>query len=229
MATKHDYADFHGLPGPSRLTKALGSSPLELIVRAEAPVLELDGVDWETVLQDAALVEPARHCIAAGRGSWAASGPWRRPSRGRAKSSLRPSRTRSSCTRCAGGPAGPFDSEPRRASSSTGRPRQQLAELGAPRIVTLRLDGRPIAFAYYFALGRRCAAIGSPSTRPPRLSPGREPVRHPGQRLRRRRDAGRVLRRHGALQDGAHRPDGAAPRGLGSRTASPARPSSPRG
>jgi len=48
-STGHDFADFHGLPSSSRFAAALGPSRLELIVRAEAPVLELNGSEWETV------------------------------------------------------------------------------------------------------------------------------------------------------------------------------------
>jgi CelD/BcsL family acetyltransferase involved in cellulose biosynthesis len=48
-----------------------------------------------------------------------------------------------------------------------------LAELGVARIVTLKLDGRPIAFAYYFALeGTMCCHRLAFDPELQRLSPG---------------------------------------------------------
>lgn len=46
--TDHDYADFFGLPGGSRLVDALGDERLRVIERVESPVLELEGA-WEDV------------------------------------------------------------------------------------------------------------------------------------------------------------------------------------
>lgn len=46
--TDHDFADFFGLPGGSRLVDALGASRLRVIERVESPVLDLDGA-WEDV------------------------------------------------------------------------------------------------------------------------------------------------------------------------------------
>lgn len=44
----HDFANFYGLPGGSRLVDALGDSRLRVIERVESPVLDLDG-GWEAV------------------------------------------------------------------------------------------------------------------------------------------------------------------------------------
>jgi CelD/BcsL family acetyltransferase involved in cellulose biosynthesis len=44
----HDFADFFGLPGDSRLVDALGDSRLRVIERVESPVLDLNG-GWEAV------------------------------------------------------------------------------------------------------------------------------------------------------------------------------------
>ena len=181
-------------------------------------MLELDGVDWETYYKTR-LSSNQRALHRRGCGSWAASGTWRRPSRGRVKSSLRHSRTRSSCMRCAGaaGRTAPI-SEPRRASSSTGRRR---AACRARRAADRDAQARRAADRLRLLLRARGDDALPPARLRPRppapVSGAREPVRHPGQRLRRRRDAGRVLRRHGALQDGAHRPDGAAARGARAR------------
>jgi CelD/BcsL family acetyltransferase involved in cellulose biosynthesis len=44
----HDYADLFGLPGDSRLVEAFGDSRLRVIERVESPVLDIDG-DWDDV------------------------------------------------------------------------------------------------------------------------------------------------------------------------------------
>jgi CelD/BcsL family acetyltransferase involved in cellulose biosynthesis len=152
-ATKHDYADFHGLPGSSRLLKALGPSRrLELIVRAEAPVLELDGVDWQTYYaQRLSSKQRALH---------------RR--RIRQLEKLGTLETTIARTRDELDPALEeafelhslrWEGRPDRCDFGTETGRQfhreataAIADLDVPRIVTLRLDGRAIAFAYYFAL-----------------------------------------------------------------------------
>ncbi len=153
MATKHDYADFHGLPGPSRLTKALGSSPLELIVRAEAPVLELDGVDWETYYKTRlSSNQRALH---------------RRRMRQLGRLGTLETTVARTREELASALEDAFElhalrwrGRPDRSDFGTEAGKQfhreateQLAGLGVPRIVTLKLDGRSIAFAYYFALG----------------------------------------------------------------------------
>jgi CelD/BcsL family acetyltransferase involved in cellulose biosynthesis len=153
-STKHDFADFHGLPSSSRLGKALGSSRLQMIVRAEAPVLELDGLDWETFYKTRlSSNQRALH---------------RRRSRQLArlgKLETTVARTREELAaaledafelhalRWSGRPDGSDF------GTSTGKQFQReaiaaLAEFDVPRIVTLKLDGRPIAFAYYFKLER---------------------------------------------------------------------------
>jgi CelD/BcsL family acetyltransferase involved in cellulose biosynthesis len=151
-ATKHDYADFHGLPASSRLTEALGPSRLQLIVRAEAPVLDLTGVDWETYYTTRlSSKQRALH---------------RR--RIRQLSKLGTLETTVARTREEVAPALEeafrlhslrWEGRPDRSDFGTEAGRQfhreatdAISELDVPRIVTLRLDGRAIAFAYYFAL-----------------------------------------------------------------------------
>ena len=152
---EHDFADFFGLPASSRLTAALGSSRLQLIMRAEAPVLELNGSDWETVYRTRlSSNQRALH---------------RRRSRQLAR--LGKLETTVARTREELGPA-LEDAFAMHALRWLGRPDRSefgtttgkrfhrevttaLAALDVPRIVTLKLDGRPIAFVYYFALEGR--------------------------------------------------------------------------
>jgi CelD/BcsL family acetyltransferase involved in cellulose biosynthesis len=152
VSTKHDFADFHGLPASSRLGKALGPSRLQLIVRAEAPVLELDGVDWETYYK--ARLSSNQRSLHRRRSSQLAR-------LGKLETIV--ARTREELAtaledafelhalRWSGRPDGSDF------GTSTGKQFHReaaaaLAELDVPRIVTLKLDGRPIAFAYYFKL-----------------------------------------------------------------------------
>ena len=123
-----------------------------MIVRAEAPVLDLNGHDWETVYRNRlSSSQRAQH---------------RRRSRQLAR--LGKLETTVARTRAELGPAledafalhelrwrGRPDGST--FGTTTGKPFHRevtsaLAELDVPRIVTLKLDGRPIAFVYYFAL-----------------------------------------------------------------------------
>jgi CelD/BcsL family acetyltransferase involved in cellulose biosynthesis len=155
VSTHHDFADFYGLPSTSRLAAAMGSEPLQLIVRAEAPVLELDGDDWETVYRSRlSSNQRALH---------------RRRRRQLAK--LGTLETTISRTRDELGPtledafalhALRWSGRPDRSEFATTTGKQfhreataALADLDAVRIVTLKLDGRAIAFVYYFKLEER--------------------------------------------------------------------------
>jgi CelD/BcsL family acetyltransferase involved in cellulose biosynthesis len=172
-ATKHDFADFHGLPASSRLTKALGSSRLQLIVRAEAPVLELDGLDWETYYKTRlSSNQRALH---------------RRRTRQLAKLGTLETTVARTREELAAALEDAFELHARRWA---GRPDQSdfgtpegkefhrdateaIADLDVPRIVTLKLDGRPIAFAYYFAFeGTMCCHRLAFDPELQRLSPG---------------------------------------------------------
>jgi CelD/BcsL family acetyltransferase involved in cellulose biosynthesis len=152
LQTKFDYADFHGLPGSSRLAKALGPSRLQLIVRAEAPVLELKGADWETYYttrlsskQRALHRRRIRQLEKLGTVSTTVA---------RTREELEPALEEAFELHSLR-----WDGRPDRSDFGTETGRQfhreataTLAELEVPRIVTLRLDGRPIAFAYNLAL-----------------------------------------------------------------------------
>ena len=173
IETKHDLADFHGLPTSSRLLEALGSSSLQLIVRAEAPVLELDGMDWDTYYKTRL------------------SSNQRALHRRRTRQLGRLGNLETTVARTADELAPALeDAFELHALRWSGRPDRSdfgteagkqfhreataaLAELDVPRIVTLKLDGRPIAFAYYFALeGTMCCHRLAFDPELYRLSPG---------------------------------------------------------
>jgi CelD/BcsL family acetyltransferase involved in cellulose biosynthesis len=152
LAAKYDYADFHGLSSASRLTKALGPSRLQLIVRAEAPVLELNGVDWEAYYatrlsskQRALHRRRIRQLSKLGELETTVARTWEE---------LAPALEEAFQLH-----ALRWEGRPDRSDFGTEAGRQfhreaaeAIAKLDVPRIVTLRLDGRPIAFAYNLAL-----------------------------------------------------------------------------
>jgi CelD/BcsL family acetyltransferase involved in cellulose biosynthesis/adenylate kinase family enzyme len=150
----HDFADLYGLPGGSRLAQELEDGRLRLVERGEAPVLDLDG-PWEDVY---------RAKLSAKKRSQN-----RRRERGLAKLGkvdVEVARTSEELTaaledafalhalRWDGRPDGsdfgtPVGRRFHRAAIAA------LAESDVPRIVTLKVGGRPAAFHYYFALERR--------------------------------------------------------------------------
>jgi CelD/BcsL family acetyltransferase involved in cellulose biosynthesis len=150
----YDFADLFGLPGGSRLMHALGDSQLQLIERAEAPVLDIEG-DWADVY-GAKMSSKKR-------------GQQRRRRRNLAKLGtieVAIARTRDELApaledafelhslRWNGRPDGSHFATP----AGRGFHRAAilaLADVDVARIVTLKVDGRPIAFHYFFALERR--------------------------------------------------------------------------
>ena len=152
LATKYDYADFHGLPGSSRLAKALGPSQLQLIVRAEAPVLELNGVDWETYY--ATRLSSKQRALHRRRIRQLAKLGTIETTVARTREELAPALEEAFELH-----ALRWEGRPDRSDFGTDAGKQfhreataAIAELEVPQIVTLRLDGRPIAFAYNFAI-----------------------------------------------------------------------------
>lgn len=150
----HDFADLFGLPGGSRLTTALGDSQLHLIERAEAPVLDIEG-EWDDVYH-AKMSGKKRSQDRRRRRNLAMLG----------KIEVAIARTRDELAaaledafalhslRWNGRPDGSHFVTP------TGRRFHRaailaLSDVDVPRIVTLKLDGRAIAFHYFFALERR--------------------------------------------------------------------------
>jgi CelD/BcsL family acetyltransferase involved in cellulose biosynthesis len=154
-STEHDFADFYGLPSSSRLADALGSDGLHLILRAEAPVLELNGDDWETVYRSR-LSSNQRALHRRRRRQLARLGTLE-TTIARTRDELAPALEDAfelHALRWSGRPDGSDF------GTTTGKQFHReataaLAELDVPRIVTLKLDGRPIAFVYYFSLEGR--------------------------------------------------------------------------
>jgi len=151
---RHDFADLFGMPSRSRLVDALGDSSLRLVERAEAPVVELDS-DWETLYR-AKMSSKAR----------AQHRRRRRNLEELGRLEVVVSRTADELV------AALEDAFVLHALRWDGRPDgsgfltptgmrfhraaiRALADVGAARIVTLKLDGRAIAFHYFFLLEER--------------------------------------------------------------------------
>jgi CelD/BcsL family acetyltransferase involved in cellulose biosynthesis len=142
-----DVADFHGLPGDSRIAAALGPD-LRQIARIEAPVLDLSA-GWDAVYRAKTTAKKRNH--------------HRRRRRqlgelgelqvtvARTLEELEPALEEAfelHALRWAGRPDGSGFATPvgRRFHRAALR---RLTAVGVPRIVTLRLDGRAIAFHYW--------------------------------------------------------------------------------
>jgi CelD/BcsL family acetyltransferase involved in cellulose biosynthesis len=154
VAADQDFADLSGLPADSRLVAAFGPSALTLIERAEAPVLDL-APDWDTVYASKFSSKQRSH--------------HRRRRRQLAELgtvSVDVARTADELSealehafvlhdrRWQGRPDGSGFTSPagRRFSHAVVR---VLAPLGIPRIVTLTVDRRPVAFHYFLAFESR--------------------------------------------------------------------------
>ena len=145
-----DVVDFHGLPADSRIARLLGPR-LEVIQRVEAPVLGLEP-DWETVYKSKTNAKKRNHHKRRRRqlgelGELSVTVARTLPE-------LEPALEeafRLHALRWEGRPDGsgfgtPVGMEFHRAAL------RRLADIDVARIVTLRLDGRAIAFHYWFAL-----------------------------------------------------------------------------
>jgi len=148
-----DVADFHGLPTGSRIAAALGPR-LEVFQRIEAPVLDLTG-GWDAVYR--AKTSSKKRSLHRRRRRQLAEAGELEVVRARALDTLEPALEeafRLHAARWEGRPDGSGF------ASATGMrfnraALRRLAETDVARIVTLRLDGRAIAFHYYFALEGR--------------------------------------------------------------------------
>jgi CelD/BcsL family acetyltransferase involved in cellulose biosynthesis len=153
-ASAQDFADFSGLPADSRLVAELEPADLTLIERSEAPVLDLS-LGWDEIYRSKFSAKKRNH--------------YRRRRRQLAEAGhveVAVARTPEELEqaledafvlhdlRWQGRPDGSGFATPegRRFHRAT---IQALAPLDVPRIVTLKIDGRPIAFHYYLALERR--------------------------------------------------------------------------
>jgi CelD/BcsL family acetyltransferase involved in cellulose biosynthesis len=146
-----DVVDFHGLPAGSRIAAALG---LEVIQRVEAPVLDL-AAGWDTVYR-AKTSSKKRNLHRRRRRQLAELGRLE-TTVARGREELAPALEEAfalHAKRWEGRPDGSCfvtDTGKRFHRALVAR----LAEMDVPRIVTLRLDGRAIAFHYFFALEGR--------------------------------------------------------------------------
>ncbi len=153
-STDHDYADLFGLPVGSRLAAAIGPAGLRLIERVEAPVLDLDEPWADFYARRLSSKKRAHH---------------RRRRRqlselGRVENVV--ARTHEELAgaledafrlhdlRWHGRPDGSLFATPEGMRFHRDAI-QALADVDVARIVTLKVDGRPIAFHYYFLLERR--------------------------------------------------------------------------
>jgi CelD/BcsL family acetyltransferase involved in cellulose biosynthesis len=155
--TSHDYADLFGLPVGSRLAAELGEDRLRLLERIEAPVLDVEG-SWDDVYRARMSSKKRsqhrrrrRHLAELGRVDIEVA----RTSDELAEALEDTFRIHE--LRWAGRPDGS------RFATPEGRPFHRdairaLAEVDAARIATMRLDGRLIAFHYYF-LFERCMYV----------------------------------------------------------------------
>ena len=150
-ASDHHLVDLYGIPAGSRIVAALGPERLHVIERVEAPVLDLlpgwaAVYEAKTSAKTRSLHRRRRRQLATlGRLDVSVA---RTPAR--LEAALEEA-FRLHALRWAGRPDGsgfvtPTGMRFHRAAI------QRLAELDVPRIVTLRLDGRAIAFHYFLAL-----------------------------------------------------------------------------
>jgi CelD/BcsL family acetyltransferase involved in cellulose biosynthesis len=153
-ASKHDFANLYGLPAESRLVEALGPGRLRLLQRSEAPVLDL-GAGWEAVYR-AKVSQKSRSLHGRRRRQLERLGSLEFTV-ARTLDELEPALEECFAlheVRWSGRPDGSQFATPagRRFHRAALR---NLAPFDVLRIVTMRLDGRPIAFHYDFLLERR--------------------------------------------------------------------------
>jgi CelD/BcsL family acetyltransferase involved in cellulose biosynthesis len=150
----HDFAELSGLSAKSRFVEVLGPSRLSLVERSEAPVLDLTP-GWEEVYTSKLSSKKRNH--------------YRRRRRqlaeaGRVEVDVARTADELDCAlddaftlhdlRWNGRPDGSGFATPVGRSFHHAAVRA-LAPLGVPRIVTLKIDGRPVAFHYYLVLEGR--------------------------------------------------------------------------
>jgi CelD/BcsL family acetyltransferase involved in cellulose biosynthesis len=149
-AADHDLVDLYGIPVGSRILAALGPDRLHVIARIEAPVLDLRP-SWAAVYE-ARTSAKTRSLHRRRRRQLAALGRLEL-SVARTPSELEEALEeafRLHALRWAGRPDG-SGFVTRTGMRFHRAVIHKLAELNVPRIVTLKLDGRAIAFHYFFA------------------------------------------------------------------------------
>jgi CelD/BcsL family acetyltransferase involved in cellulose biosynthesis len=153
LAGRCDVADLHGLPAESRIAAALGPR-LALIERIEAPVLDIAG-GWDAVYR-AKTTSKKRNQHRRRRRQLGELGHLT-VTVARRLDELEPALEeafRLHALRWDGRPDGSDFATPAGKRFHRAALRR-LAAIDVPRIVTLRLDGRAIAFHYWFALAGR--------------------------------------------------------------------------
>jgi CelD/BcsL family acetyltransferase involved in cellulose biosynthesis len=157
-SSRHDFANLFGLPGSSRLVAALPPDALRLVERLEAPVLDL-GAGWDAVYR-AKMSSKARSERRRRRRRLESLGTVE-ASVARTREELDPALAaafrlhalRWQGRRDASGFITPIGRRFHRAALLG------LADADVSRILTLRLDGRAIAFALYLQLARRAYGV----------------------------------------------------------------------
>jgi len=167
-----DLADLFGLPAKSRLATALGAERLRLIERVEAPVLDLSA-GWEATYKQK--TDSKKRNLHKRRRRQLGELGRLEVTRARTLDELEPvleDAFRLHELRWAGRPDGSgFATETGKRFHRAAL--RELVKLDAPRIVTLKLDGRPIAFHYYFSFcGRMYVHRLAFDPELSRLSPG---------------------------------------------------------
>jgi CelD/BcsL family acetyltransferase involved in cellulose biosynthesis len=151
---EYDYADLFGLPADSRLREALGPSSLRLIERSEAPVLEFEG-DYETFYRERMSAKKRNQHRRRRRQLADAGHVEVSVARTRQEvSEAIEDAFRLHALRWDGRPDGSQFGTPTGMQFHRAAVRA-LADLDVARIVTLKLDGRAIAFHYFFMLEGR--------------------------------------------------------------------------
>ena len=152
--TKHDYADLFGLPGGSRLVEELNGVGFRLIERVEAPIVDLEP-GWDAVYHDKMSAKRQREHRRRMRNL--ANLGRLELSTARTPDEVRPALEDAfelHELRWNGRPDGsefttPLGRRFHRAAMAA------LAERDVVRIVSMTIDGRPVAFHLFFALASR--------------------------------------------------------------------------
>jgi CelD/BcsL family acetyltransferase involved in cellulose biosynthesis len=147
----HDLADLFGLPGQSRLAAALGPRRLALVPRAEAPVLELP--DGWTALYESRTSGRHRSLVRRRRRQLGELGPVT------VEIARDPDALAAALEDAFALHAARWEGRPEASGFATPAGRafhrdalQAIAGLGVPRILILRVGGRPVACNYYLLL-----------------------------------------------------------------------------
>jgi CelD/BcsL family acetyltransferase involved in cellulose biosynthesis len=157
-SSRHDFANLFGLPGSSRLVASLPPETLQLVERLEAPVLDLDA-GWDAVysakMSSKARSERRRRWRQLEKLGTVEAAVARTPEElePALEDAFRVHALRWHGRRDASGFATPTGKRFHRAAVL------RLAELDVPRLVTVRFDGRAIAFALSLHLWGRAYGV----------------------------------------------------------------------